>query len=143
MRRGARSLRSRARVRTRKKAPRRSVLRRPAQAKLPPGNFDVLIAGGGLVGASLAAALAPLPLRVGVVEAVPFGTPGQPSYDERVTALSVGSQRIFARIDVWPLLAAEAEPIREVHVSERGRFAKTRLSAEELGIEALGYVVRS
>lgn len=108
---------------------------------VPATDFDVLIAGGGLVGASLAAALAPLPLKVGVVEAVPFGAPGQPSYDERVIALSVGSQRIFARLGVWPALAAEAAPIREVHVSERGRFAKTRLSAQELGVEALGYVV--
>ena len=73
---------------------------------VPATDFDLLIAGGGLVGASLAAALAPLSLEVGVVEAVPFGAPGQPSYDERVTALSVGSQRIFARLGVWPVLAA-------------------------------------
>jgi 2-octaprenyl-6-methoxyphenol hydroxylase len=104
-------------------------------------NFDVLIAGGGLVGASLAAALAPLPLKLGVVEAVPFGKPGQPSYDERITALSCGSRRIFERIGLWPALAVEATPIRAVHVSERGRFAKTRLHAEELGVEALGYVL--
>lgn len=141
MRRRARSLRSHARVRTRKKPSRRSVLRRPAQAKLPPGDVDVLIAGGGLVGASLAVALAELPLRVGVVEAVPFGKPGQPSYDDRVTALSLGSQRIFERIGVWPALVGEATPIRAVHVSERGRFAKTRLHAQELGVEALGYVL--
>lgn len=129
----------RRRTSTRTKVPKPAI---SEQAKsVPAFDFDVLIAGGGLVGASLAAALAPLPLKVGVVEAVPFGAPGQPSYDERVTALSVGSQRIFARIGVWPALAAEAESIREVHVSERGRFGKTRLNAQELGTEALGYVV--
>lgn len=134
-----------ARHGTRRRASTRTKTPKPARSEraktVPVFDFDVLIAGGGLVGASLAAALAPLPLKVGVVEAVPFGAPGQPSYDERVTALSVGSQRILARIGVWPLLAAEATPIHEVHVSERGRFAKTRLNAQELGVEALGYVV--
>lgn len=104
-------------------------------------DYDVLIAGGGLVGASLAAALAPLPLKLGVVEAVPFGNAGQPSFDERVTALSCGSRRILERMGLWTALAAEATPIRAVHVSERGRFAKTRLHAEELGVDALGYVL--
>ncbi|MGH8312567.1 MAG: FAD-dependent monooxygenase, partial [Gammaproteobacteria bacterium] len=138
-----------------KRRPARAARRRPGSTRgrspkpAPSGraqgvaaaDFDLLIAGGGLVGASLAAALAPLPLKVGVVEAVPFGAPSQPSYDERVTALSVGSQRIFARLGVWPALAAKAVPILAVHVSERGRFAQTRLSAQELGVEALGYVV--
>ncbi|MGH8283010.1 MAG: 2-octaprenyl-6-methoxyphenyl hydroxylase [Gammaproteobacteria bacterium] len=103
--------------------------------------FDVLIAGGGMVGASLAAALAPLPLKVAVVEAVPFGSRGQPSYDERITAVSWGSRRIFESIGLWPLIGSDAIPIRHVHVSERGRLGMTRLHAKEMGVEALGYVV--
>lgn len=142
---GQHAKRRAARHGTRRRTSTRTTTPKPASSErmktVPAFDFDVLIAGGGLVGASLAAALAPLPLKVGVVEAVPFGAPGQPSYDERVTALSVGSQRILAHIGVWPTLAAQAEPIREVHVSERGRFAKTRLSAQELGVAALGYVV--
>ena len=113
----------------------------PSKGKHPAADFDLLIAGGGLVGASLAAALAPLPLKLGMVEAVPFGKSGQPSYDDRVTALSSGSRRIFEHLGLWPALAAEATPIHSVHVSERGRFAKTRLHAEELAVEALGYVL--
>lgn len=104
-------------------------------------DYDVLIAGGGMVGASLAVALARLPLKIAVVEAVPFGKPGQPSYDDRMTVLSLGSQRIFHSLGVWDALAGEATLIRAVHVSERGRFAKVRLRAQELGVEALGYVV--
>ena len=57
---------------------------------------DVLIAGGGMVGASLAVALAGLPLRVALVEAIPAGSPGQPSFDARTTALSRSSQHILA-----------------------------------------------
>lgn len=112
-----------------------------ASSQLPAVDYDVLIAGGGMVGASLAAALAHLPLRIAVMEAVPFGKPGQPSFDERMTVLSLGSQRIFRNLGLWDSLAGEATAIASVHVSERGRFAKTRLQARELGVEALGYVV--
>ena len=38
-------------------------------------------------------------------------------------------------------MAEEAEPIRRIHVSERGRLGATRLSAEEFGVEALGFVL--
>jgi 2-octaprenyl-6-methoxyphenol hydroxylase len=102
--------------------------------------FDLLIVGGGLVGASLAAALAPLSLKIAMVEAVPFGSRGQPSFDDRATALSEGSRRIFEGMGVWSGMAAEASPIRRIHVSERGRLGATRLSAEEARVEALGWV---
>ena len=103
-------------------------------------DFDLIIVGGGLVGASLAAALAPLPLKVAVIEAVAFGNLSQPSFDDRITALSEGSRRIYGSMGLWPALAAEASPIRRIHVSDRGRFGVTRLEAEEAGVEALGYV---
>ena len=102
--------------------------------------YDLLIVGGGLVGASLAAALAPLQLKVAVVEAVAFGSRAQPSFDDRITALSEGSRRIFESMGVWAGIAPEANAIRHIHVSDRGRFGATRLHAEEAGVEALGYV---
>ena len=61
---------------------------------------DVAICGGGLVGATLALALADLGLEVVLIEAHPFGTFGQPSFDDRTTALSNGSRRV---INDWPL----------------------------------------
>jgi 2-octaprenyl-6-methoxyphenol hydroxylase len=105
-----------------------------------PQEYDLLIVGGGLVGASLAAAIAPLSLKVAVVEAVPFGSRGQPSFDDRITALSQGSRRIFESMGVWSGMAGEASPIRRIHVSDKGRLGATRLSAEEAGVDALGYV---
>jgi 2-octaprenyl-6-methoxyphenol hydroxylase len=107
----------------------------------PTETFDVLIAGGGLVGASLAAALAPLPLRIAVVEAVPFGSRGQPSYDDRITAVSFGSRRIFESIGLWSDIAPQATAIRHIHISDRGRLGATHLHADEAHLEALGYVV--
>ena len=101
---------------------------------------DVAIVGGGMVGASLAAGLAGTGLRLLLVEAVPFGASGQPSFDERTTALGNASGRIFEGLGVWGEIAPEAAAIRAIHISDAGRFGCARLSAAEQGIEAFGYV---
>ncbi len=106
-------------------------------------HYDILIVGGGMVGASLASALAEQPLRIGVVEAVPPAAPGQPSYDDRAVALSLGSSRILDGIGVWRHIRDQAVPIRRIHVSDRGHFGFTRMSAEEEGVPALGYVIEA
>jgi len=105
--------------------------------------YDILIVGGGMVGGSLACALAGQPLRVAVIEAVPPSAPGQPSYDDRAVAVSLGSSRILEGIGAWDRLAGQAVPIRHIHVSDRGHFGFTRLSAAQEGVPALGYVVEA
>ncbi|HEY0683173.1 MAG TPA: 2-octaprenyl-6-methoxyphenyl hydroxylase [Steroidobacter sp.] len=102
---------------------------------------DVAIAGGGLVGASLALALAQLRLRIALIEAAPFGAADQPSFDDRSTALSNGSRRVFEGLGVWPLIEREATAIRRIHVSDQGRFGFTRIDAKEQGLNELGFVV--
>jgi 2-octaprenyl-6-methoxyphenol hydroxylase len=114
---------------------------RDKAAALTPLEVDVAVIGGGMVGASLAAGLSGTGVRVLLVEAVPFGASAQPSFDERTTALGNASRRIFEGLDVWEAIAPEAAPIRAIHVSDAGRFGCARLSAEEQGIDAFGYVV--
>jgi 2-octaprenyl-6-methoxyphenol hydroxylase len=104
-------------------------------------DFDILIIGGGLVGASLACAWRASPLRIGVIEAVPLAASAQPSYDDRTLALAWGSKKIFEGMGVWNEVAPEATPIERIHISDRGHFGVTRLSAAEAGLPALGYVV--
>jgi len=101
-------------------------------------SFDVVIVGGGLVGASLALALAKGPHRVALVEAAapPAGTP---SWDERCIALNHASHCIFRALGAWDELAPAAEPITSTHISERGRFGVARFTAAEAGLSALGY----
>jgi len=102
--------------------------------------YDLAIIGGGLVGGSLACALAQTGLRACVVEAVPMQSDVQPSYDERVIALSWGSRRIFEGIGLWSAIEPGAGPIRHIHISDRGRFGFARLDHHEEGVDALGYV---
>jgi 2-octaprenyl-6-methoxyphenol hydroxylase len=107
---------------------------------------DLAIIGGGMVGASLAVALAGSGISTMLVEGVPHaarapGSRTQPSFDDRTTALGNASRRIFQALGVWERLAPEAAAIRAIHVSDAGRFGFARLSAEEQGIEAFGYVV--
>lgn len=104
-------------------------------------DYDIVIAGGGMVGASLALALADTKLRIAVVEPVKASADQQPSYDDRGIALSLSSRRIFEALEVWPELVEQASPIRHIHVSDRGRFGKVRMNAEKLGLDALGHVV--
>jgi 2-octaprenyl-6-methoxyphenol hydroxylase len=102
---------------------------------------DVAIAGGGLVGASLALALAPLGLRIALVEAVKPGEGEHPSFDERTTALANGSIRVFRSLGVWRHMEREATPIKRIHVSDQGRFGSARIDAAEQGLESLGCVL--
>ncbi|HSR62264.1 MAG TPA: FAD-dependent monooxygenase, partial [Gammaproteobacteria bacterium] len=104
-------------------------------------DYDVIIVGGGLVGASLAGALQENAGRIAVIEPVTPAMDDQPSYDDRGLALSLASKRIFSGLGLWDKLSGSANPIRQVHVSDRGHFGFTRLHADSLYLPALGYVV--
>jgi 2-polyprenyl-6-methoxyphenol hydroxylase-like FAD-dependent oxidoreductase len=82
--------------------------------------YDILIVGGGLVGASLVRALQGRGLRIAVVEAVQFETRIEAGYDDRAIALAHGTQRIFSSLGFWNDLADDATPIHRIHVSDRG-----------------------
>lgn len=105
------------------------------------------IVGGGMVGACLALALQGFAREAGwrirLLEAHPPGDSVKTSYDARATALSHGSRLLLERLGVWPGLSHDAEPIRHIHVSDRGHPGVTRLDARQEGVPALGYVVEN
>ncbi len=104
-------------------------------------DYDVLISGAGMVGASLACALAPLGLRIGIIETVALKNDQQPSYDDRGITLTPSTRRIFEAMNVWQEVQSHISPIKKIHVSEQGRFGFTHLDAQQTGRSELGYVV--
>lgn len=67
-------------------------------------DFDLIIIGGGLVGASLASALENSSLRIAIIEAFPFTSDDseyQPAFDARSVALSYTSKQVFDGMGLW------------------------------------------
>lgn len=104
---------------------------------------DIAIVGGGLVGASLAHALASQAWSVALIEAVAPRAASQPSYDDRTLALSDSSCRILAGLGIWPALSGEATPIRRIIVRELEGPGRVELDPEEHSLEQFGHVVEA
>jgi len=103
--------------------------------------YDIIIVGGGMAGASLAIALSGNGLHIALVESAALKVATIPNYDDRGIALALGSQRIFAALQVWQDMAEQAAAIRHIHISEQGGFGFTHLDADEEQVAALGYVL--
>ena len=100
-------------------------------------DYEVLIVGGGPVGAATAIALRGAGLAVGLLEA---RAPRTTSLDRRPIALSHGSRLILQRLGMWDAVQP-VTPIERIHVSQRGGFGRVELNAGKVGLPALGYVV--
>lgn len=99
------------------------------------GDVPVAIVGGGPTGMALALALARHGSRAQIFEARERGAARE---DPRILALSHGSRQILEWLGVWRHIAAT--PIAAIHISQQGGFGRTRLTAKEQNLPALGYV---
>ncbi len=103
-------------------------------------DFDILVLGAGLVGASLACALEGRGVRVGLVEAsAPRQAP--PGFDARKLALAAASVHALTALGVLGLAEPAPSPIRRIHVSRAGDFGSVRLRAVDSGRESFGAVI--
>ena len=102
-------------------------------------DVDILIVGGGLMGACLMLALSNVGFRTLLIEQTPFLDNATANFDARSLALSPASVRILQMLNVWPLLYKWVTPIEKIHVSEQGCFGSAHLHGNPEN--PLGYVV--
>ncbi|APZ43711.1 UbiH/UbiF/VisC/COQ6 family ubiquinone biosynthesis hydroxylase [Acidihalobacter ferrooxydans] len=107
--------------------------------------FDIVIVGGGMVGAALAVALALAGRNVAVVEArLPDAWQVDEDYDLRVSAINRASQNLLSRLGVWPgIVSRRANPYRRMVVWDARSTGEIAFDAVELGEPDLGHIVEN
>ncbi len=106
--------------------------------------YDVVIAGGAMAGATLALAIEHLSqetLRIAVVEPFKAQSDAHPGFDSRSIALSYGTVNLLRHLQLWSVIEPFATSIEHIHVSDRSHAGMTEITRQEVGVEALGYVV--
>jgi len=112
---------------------------------MQPIDYDVLIVGSGIVGATYACALLQGGMRVALVEAKPKSNEKnleEEQFDLRTFALTRASERIFTNLGVWDKIAAQRiSPFREMHVWDAGGLGEIHFSSAMLNEASLGHIV--
>lgn len=111
--------------------------------------YDLVVVGAGMVGATLARALADSTLRIALLDNMPLDVPlnvqaTDSGYAPRVSALSAASENILAHLDAWQRIASEnRSPYRHMYVWDAVGTGQIRFDANDLGENRLGHIVEN
>jgi 2-octaprenylphenol hydroxylase len=104
--------------------------------------FDVIIIGGGIVGATAACALGKAGMRVAVVEARQPVPVEQQQPDPRVFAITRASERIFRSLGVWESIVKQGVfAFSDMEVWDAGGEGVMHFDCAELGEPYLGHII--
>ena len=108
-------------------------------------DYDLVIAGGGMVGSALACALGDTDLRIALLEGTP---PAQirpdAETDIRVSAISRASQRIFAAVGAWDGMTAwRVSPFRDMRVWDATGSGQIHFDSADIGEPLLGWIIEN
>jgi len=108
-------------------------------------HYDIIIVGGGMVGLTLACALAKTGLKIAVIEAhEPEDISSDAEYGLRVSAISRASQQVFTNIGAWQhMLARRVSPYDHMQVWDATGNGQIHFSAADLGVDVLGHIVEN
>jgi 2-octaprenyl-6-methoxyphenol hydroxylase len=104
---------------------------------------DVLIVGGGLVGGTMACALAQSGIPVAVVDHEDPTTAVQAEFDGRASAIALGPQKVMEAVGLWAHIAPEAAPILDIRVSDGESLMFLHYDHAAIGDEPFGYIVEN
>ena len=108
-------------------------------------DYDLIIAGGGMVGSTLAGALGAADLRIALLEGAPLEPlhPGELP-DCRVSAINRAAQRIFAALGAWDGMTAwRVSPFRDMRVWDATGFGQIHFDSASLGEPLLGWIIEN
>lgn len=105
--------------------------------------YDLAIIGGGMVGTTLARALAATRLRIALIEPQPQTHQVDTKFDLRVSAITRASQRVFEALGVWQgMQAKRVSPFREMHVWE-AQGKEMHFDSADLSEPCLGHIIEN
>ncbi|HLQ24768.1 MAG TPA: UbiH/UbiF/VisC/COQ6 family ubiquinone biosynthesis hydroxylase [Acidiferrobacterales bacterium] len=112
-------------------------------------DYDILIAGGGIVGTTLACALATPGLTVGLIDdhspsPLPIMDTADTDYDLRVSAITLASRNIFQNLNAWTgMQRTRVSPMREMQVWDAGGRGAIHFDSAEIGEPCLGFIIEN
>lgn len=115
-------------------------------------SFDILVAGGGMIGSALALGLSRQGWQVGLVEGLDRKTLVQApdpadtvaDFEPRVSAISVASQKLLEQLGVWPDITAGRHcPYQAMTVWDGDGTGRIQFDAAELQARALGTIIEN
>ncbi|MCY4501641.1 MAG: FAD-dependent monooxygenase, partial [Alphaproteobacteria bacterium] len=98
--------------------------------------FDVIVVGGGLVGATAARAFASVGLEAALVDRAPVETGA--AFDGRTTAISHASVQVLRGVGLWPAIGAHAEPMADIRITDGEAPVFLHYDHREVGDEPFG-----
>ena len=105
---------------------------------------DVVVAGAGMVGATLSCALAAAGLDVSVIESGPAPQWDGENYDLRVSAINLASQNILMALGVWPAIRQKRiSPFDDIETWDEGSTGRIFFSAADAGLRHLGHIIEN
>lgn len=106
--------------------------------------FDVIVVGGGMVGASVALSLAEQGLTIAVIEKQqPSHVDDSAPYNLRVSAISLGSEQLLKQLDVWQHIVSQRHaPYRKLAIWESD-YSYTEFDAASISQPHLGHIIEN